>query len=210
MGSAERKERERLQRQNLIIDAAEKVFMSKGFENATMDDIAEEAEFSKGALYTYFQSKNELCLSIVLRGLKVIASEFHNVASENISSIVKIEHLASTFLKFYNNYPNYIFAFSNYKQHRAGCKLESPVLLDIDTENKSIRDMIGSIIQNGKQDKSIRSDAESDKLSYVLWGELSGLVPNLLQDMGKVDSIELYNYTIMLVSEAIKSRTDLI
>ena len=76
MGSNERKERERLFRQNVIFSAAAKVFMSKGFENATMDDIAVEAEFSKGALYTYFQSKNELCLSIVLRGLKVIASEF--------------------------------------------------------------------------------------------------------------------------------------
>ncbi|MDA3814141.1 MAG: TetR/AcrR family transcriptional regulator, partial [Candidatus Cloacimonetes bacterium] len=86
MGSAERKERERIQKQSDIIDAAEKVFMSKGFENATMDDIAEESEFSKGALYTYFQSKNELCLSIVLRGLKVIASEFEKVVSKNTLS----------------------------------------------------------------------------------------------------------------------------
>jgi len=208
VGSAERKERERIQKQSDIIDAAEKVFMSKGFENATMDDIAEEAEFSKGALYTYFQSKNELCLSIVLRGLKVIASEFKKVVSENTLSINKINHFASTFLKFHNKYPNYIFAFSNYKQHRAGCKFESPVLLDIDTENKCIRDMIESIIQNGKQDKSIRSDADADKLSYILWGELSGIIPNLLLEIGNIDSVELYNYTIMLVSEAIKSRTD--
>ena len=98
MGIAERKERERLYKQDLIIKAAEKVFMSKGFENATMEDIAEEAEFSKGTLYTYFQSKNELCLSIVLRGLKIIASEFQQVTLENSSSIIKIEHFASTFL----------------------------------------------------------------------------------------------------------------
>ena len=93
-----------------------------------MDDIAIEAEFSKGALYTYFQSKNELCLSIVLRGLKVIVTEFEKVTSKKNISINKIEKLASTFLKFYDQFPNYIFAFSNYKQHRAGCKFESPVL----------------------------------------------------------------------------------
>ena len=89
MGIAERKERERLYKQDLIIKAAEKVFMSKGFENATMEDIAEEAEFSKGTLYFYFQSKNELCLSIVLRGLRIIVSEFEKVVSKNILSINK-------------------------------------------------------------------------------------------------------------------------
>jgi len=208
VGIAERKERERLYKQDLIIKAAEKVFMSKGFENATMDDIAEEAEFSKGTLYTYFQSKNELCLSIVLRGLKIIASEFQQVTLENSSSIVKIEHFASTFLKFYTEYPNYIFAFSNYKQHRAGCKFESPVLAYIDAENLQIREMIEQTIKDGKQDKSIRSDADSDKLSYILWGELSGIIPSLLQETGNANSLDHYNYTIKLICEAIEGKTD--
>ena len=206
MGIAERKERERLYKQDLIIKAAEKVFMSKGFENATMEDIAEEAEFSKGTLYFYFQSKNELCLSIVLRGLKIIVSEFEKVVSINMVSINKIENLASTFLNFYDEYPNYIFAFSNYKQHRAGCKFESPVLLNIDAENVLIREMITQIIEDGKKDKSIRSDADPNKLSYVLWGELSGLIPYFLHETDNVTSIELYNYIIQLICEAIKNK----
>ena len=208
MSIAERKERERLQRQNIIIDAAEKVFLSKGFESATMDDVAEEAEFSKGTLYTYFQSKNELCLSIVLRGLKVMVGEFEKALSDVTLSINKIELFAAKFLSFYKKYPNYIFAFSNYKQHRAGCKFESSVLEDIDSENQRIRNMIIQIIQNGEQDKSIRADADPNKISYILWGELSGLIPNLLQDLGDVDSFELYNYTIQLIRDAIKNRTD--
>ena len=208
MSIAERKERERLQRQNIIIDAAEKVFISKGFEHATMDDVAEEAEFSKGALYTYFQSKNELCLSIVLRGLKIIVSEFRNVVSRKTRSINKIESLSSAFLKFYNEYPNYIFAFSNYKQHRAGCKFDSPILKYIDDENFQIREMILQIIKEGKQDKSIMPNADSYKLSYVLWGELSGLIPYFLNEKENVDSVKLYNYTIRLIVEAIKNRTD--
>ncbi|MBT3756887.1 MAG: TetR/AcrR family transcriptional regulator [Candidatus Cloacimonetes bacterium] len=206
MGSNERKERERLFRQNIIISAAEKVFMSKGFENATMDDIAVEAEFSKGALYTYFQSKNELCLSIVLKGLKVITSEFEKVTSKKTLNLNKIEVLSSTFLEFHDKYPNYIFAFSNYKQHRAGCKFESPVLEFIDEENLQIREMIKQIIKDGKKDKSIRSDADSDKLSYILWGELSGLIPYFLQETENTNPVELYNYTIQLICEAIKTK----
>ena len=206
MGSNERKERERLFRQNIIISAAEEVFMSKGFENATMDDIAIEAEFSKGALYTYFQSKNELCLSIVLRGLKVIVTEFEKVTSKKNISINKIEKLASTFLKFYDQFPNYIFAFSNYKQHRAGCKFESPVLKYIDAENLQIREMIRQIIEDGKIDNSIEQDADAIKLSYVLWGELTGLIPYFLQKTESAKPVELYNYTIQLICKAIKRK----
>jgi len=180
--------------------------MSKGFENATMDDIAIEAEFSKGALYTYFQSKNELCLSIVLRGLKVISTEFNKVTSKKILSLNKIEKLASTFLKFYDQFPNYIFAFSNYKQHRAGCKFESPVLKFIDAENLQIREMIKQIIKDGNKDNSIRSDADSTKLSYVLWGELSGFIPYFLQEAESANPVELYNYTVQLICEAIKTK----
>ena len=204
MGVTERKERERLQRRNDIIDSAEKVFLSKGFENTTMEDIAEKAEFSKGTLYTYFQSKNELCLSIVLRGILIISSEFEKVVSENMLSISKIELVAKAFLKFHRKYPNYIFAFSNYKQHRTGCKLKSSILDDIDKENLSIRAMIAQIIQDGKLDKSISINADSDKLSYILWGEISGLIPSLLQNSENVNSVELFNYTIQLICRAIK------
>lgn len=207
MSIADRKERERIQRQNLIIDAAEKVFMTKGFENATMEDIAEEAEFSKGTLYTYFQSKNELCLSIVLRGLNVLVCEFEKVVKGTTLSINKIELLAAKFLKFYKKYPNFIFAFSNYKQHRAGCKFESTILQDIEAENHKIRDIISQIIINGKKDISIRSDADSEKISYILWGEISGLIPMLLQEIDDIDTVELYNYTIQMMRDALINRT---
>ena len=57
MGITERKEREKLQRREDILNAAERVFFSKGHKNSTMDDVAEEAELSKGTLYLYFKSK---------------------------------------------------------------------------------------------------------------------------------------------------------
>jgi AcrR family transcriptional regulator len=53
------------QRRNQIIDAATKVFTRLGFQNARMDDIAEEARLSKGSLYWYFESKDEIILNIL-------------------------------------------------------------------------------------------------------------------------------------------------
>ena len=40
-----------------IIKAARSVFSQKGYHDATMDDIATEVGVSKGALYSYFESK---------------------------------------------------------------------------------------------------------------------------------------------------------
>jgi len=69
MGISERKEREKERRRQDIILAAEKVFFSKGFDKSTMDDVAVQAELSKGTLYLYFKSKVELHWEITKKGM---------------------------------------------------------------------------------------------------------------------------------------------
>jgi len=53
------------ERKQQILDAAINVFSRDGFHEARMDDIAQEAEMSKGALYWYFNSKDELISNIL-------------------------------------------------------------------------------------------------------------------------------------------------
>jgi len=60
-----RRERERNQRRSEIIDAARAVFGAKGFANATLDDVALRAEFGKGTLYNYFESKEALFVVVL-------------------------------------------------------------------------------------------------------------------------------------------------
>jgi len=62
----ERREREKAQRIRSILDAAEKVFFSKGYLKATMDEIALEAEISKPTIYQYFKTKDDLFFSLML------------------------------------------------------------------------------------------------------------------------------------------------
>ncbi|NPA92059.1 MAG: TetR/AcrR family transcriptional regulator [Chloroflexi bacterium] len=68
-------------RKNQILDAALQVFARRGFHKARMDDIAQEAGLSKGALYWYFRSKDALIESLVdklftweIRNLERLAS----------------------------------------------------------------------------------------------------------------------------------------
>jgi AcrR family transcriptional regulator len=54
-------------RKHQILNAAEKVFTKKGFDLTRMDDIAEETGLSKGTLYLYFKSKDDLIIAILDR-----------------------------------------------------------------------------------------------------------------------------------------------
>jgi len=54
-------------RKNQIMNAAEQVFTKKGFDEARMDDIAEQTGLSKGTLYLYFKSKEDLVIAILDR-----------------------------------------------------------------------------------------------------------------------------------------------
>ena len=60
-----RKERERQFRRNEIIAAAREVFTTRGFTEATLEEIAVKAEFGKGTLYNYFQGKEDLYAAVM-------------------------------------------------------------------------------------------------------------------------------------------------
>ncbi len=55
------------ERQAQILNAAMKVFAKKGFERATIKDIAKEARVAEGSIYNYFKSKTDLLISIPRR-----------------------------------------------------------------------------------------------------------------------------------------------
>jgi AcrR family transcriptional regulator len=50
-----------------ILDGAHRVFMTMGFDAASMNDITREAGVSKGTLYVYFKNKEELFVAIIER-----------------------------------------------------------------------------------------------------------------------------------------------
>ncbi len=78
MNSQKRQEKERA-----IIDAAESVFRSVGFKNAKMDDIAKVAGITKVTLYSYFQSKENLYLSITWRATNELTKTFSDIVKRN-------------------------------------------------------------------------------------------------------------------------------
>jgi AcrR family transcriptional regulator len=61
------KERRREHTRELLLDAAEEVFAAKGFEGAALDEIADAAGYTRGAIYKHFTNKEDLFLAVNTR-----------------------------------------------------------------------------------------------------------------------------------------------
>ena len=84
------------QRKAQILNAAESIFTKKGFYEARMDDIAEETGLSKGAVYLYFKSKNDLIIAILDRIFQNEFKQLENLGQEEPSASKAIWKLTDT------------------------------------------------------------------------------------------------------------------
>lgn len=64
---------------NVLLDAAEEVFARKGFDGAALEDIAEVAGYTRGAIYSHFGSKAEMFLAVVERQRQQFLDGFADV-----------------------------------------------------------------------------------------------------------------------------------
>lgn len=69
-------EKIRHEKRQLIMDTALELFAGNGFENTTISQIARKAEISKGLLYNYFKSKEELLEAILNKGIDEMLEVF--------------------------------------------------------------------------------------------------------------------------------------
>jgi AcrR family transcriptional regulator len=76
------------ERKNQILNAAEQVFTKKGFDQTRMDDIAGETGLSKGTLYLYFKSKDDLIIAILDR---IFRSAFKQLEARQINQLSATE-----------------------------------------------------------------------------------------------------------------------
>jgi AcrR family transcriptional regulator len=87
------------ERKDQIMNAAEDVFAQKGFSDARMDDIAEETGLSKGTLYLYYKSKDDLIIAILDRIFQREFRAFENLDLATISATEAIWAFVDTTAK---------------------------------------------------------------------------------------------------------------
>lgn len=106
--SLPRKEREHLVRRREILLAARKIFAEKGYEPATVEEIAAEAEFTKGSLYNYFLNKEEMFIALLEESFNDFESMIHSAFENDLPLREQFRRFAYNALNYFSRNPEFL------------------------------------------------------------------------------------------------------
>ncbi len=176
MGISERKLREKEQRRLDIVLAAEKVFFSRGIHLATVDDVAEAAELSKGTLYLYFKNREELIAAVFHRGMDILQKMMVDAALQCTSAIDKIRILGKVYLDFAKKYPDHFSLMLTKELHKLEVDETKPEAVSCIKSGLQLLNMLKMIIIEGMQEGSIRKDIDPARMALIVWGQIHGVI----------------------------------
>ncbi|MBN1482632.1 TetR/AcrR family transcriptional regulator [candidate division KSB1 bacterium] len=191
MGIKERRDREKVQRQNDILDAAEKVFFEKGYNAATMDDVAEEAELSKGTLYLYFKNREELYFGLTHRALLNLRDRFQKVLDGDGTGLEKVTKIGRAFHAYSQEEPDYYKTIAQFEMAQLGATSEGQeVEQKCHQAGKGVMEQVAAAIIQGIEDGSIRKDVHPLKTAFLLQGLSNGVIQLMAREGKHVDAFE--------------------
>jgi len=89
-----------------MLDAAARLFGTQRFHEARMDDIAAEAEVSKGTLYRYFKDKDELYLALLDRCSHDLVTLLHERVAPAEGARARLEAFVEALIDFFDAQPH--------------------------------------------------------------------------------------------------------
>jgi AcrR family transcriptional regulator len=180
MDDVSRRARERLVREEEITEAAERIFIGKGFEDASMDEIAKAAQFTKRTLYQYFRSKEDLYLAVVLRGFKLMVGKLSVAGAEGTNGIGRIRLSFRALYGFYREHPETFKLISQWSYVKRRSLEENPAMEQLQSFNRQMLGQIAVTLREGIADGSVRSglavEATVLRLVFLITGFLTQLV----------------------------------
>ena len=147
-----RRERKKEETRENIIDCAVSFFREKGFQETSMEEIAEKSDVSKGTLYNYFENKE----SILVGYFQTIISDYGKGMKENFEGNKDIESTLYNLLAFISN------IFKNDRELAAiYFKYRMPSRFDVkpdSSQRSGIEKWVLGIIENAQQNNQLRRD----------------------------------------------------
>ncbi len=125
MGSIERRQREKEQRREQILNTARELLFKKGIDATSMNQIARNAELSVGTLYLYFKNKESLFAALQEEGLTLLCDKIKEESEKGFTPQEKLEKVALAYMDFSEEHRKY-FDIINYFSDFTGDCISSP------------------------------------------------------------------------------------
>lgn len=175
MGNDERKALEKSIREEDILKAALAVFADKGYETATMDDVAQAAEFTKKTLYSYFLSKDEIFLRLMLRALTIMTGLFEKGFEAGNTGFDKIRNIGMAYISLYRDYPREYAILTSRRTPRPDAA-PAAVIQALALKQRRMMELMTASFGAGLADGSIRPGTDPLLASLFVMGASAGVV----------------------------------
>jgi TetR/AcrR family acrAB operon transcriptional repressor len=171
-----------------ILKAAIVVMNNRGISSTRFEDIAVEADVTRGAIYHYFKSKNEIILAIHDNMKKQMMELFEKYISADIDPVISLKNgLKAVFTRFEDD--------KNYREiEQLFLKAEFASLLKDDKElcklfeknkKETICDML-ELVKRGQEAGSLRRDIQMENLGFAIIAFYIGFITASFMGKGEL------------------------
>lgn len=171
-----KKKKEKENRKNSILKAARKLFFERGFKSVTVDLIAAKAEVSKGSIYLYFDSKEEIYTQILISANIERHKEIENFARQEGTASELLLKYARVYVDFFLENNELFRILMTFMLHAENMNLtEEQNTQLIHTTNENIR-TVSEILQKGVDTGEFSSQIDIRQGQNAIWGLLNGII----------------------------------
>jgi AcrR family transcriptional regulator len=172
MGVLERREREKQELRQQILDTARTLFAREGYESVTMRKIADAIEYSPTAIYLYFKDKDQLMNELCRADFLTLAREFQKIAQVR-DPIERLKKTGLSYVEFGLRYPNHyrLMFMTPHPPHTP--EMEADKGNPEQDAYAFLKVIIGQCIEAGL----FRAEfSEVEAVSQILWASVHGIV----------------------------------
>ncbi|MEU0614425.1 TetR/AcrR family transcriptional regulator [Streptomyces albogriseolus] len=171
MSVQERKQRERAERERLIVATARQLAEEQGWDAVTTRRLAERIEYSQPVLYSHFRGKREIIGAVALEGAAELAAELR-AASAGAGAAVPAEGVRGRVAALARAYLD--FAERNPAVYDAMFQLDGGLVFAAEETPEALKDGFAALLETLKDVAG--EGVEAGLLTEVFWASLHGLV----------------------------------
>jgi len=176
MGVEERRQREKEKRRSAILKATRKLSIEKGFKSITVANIAKKAELSKGAVYLYFNSKEEIYVQILLNDLDKFHSTLSDICENGGAAADMLNRFSDIYIDFFLADRELFKIFTGIMTHTNGMDFPEPLNNQLIQATNATMDIIAMIFKYGVDRGEFLKSVNIRLLRNAVWGLLNGIL----------------------------------
>lgn len=176
---SERKPQQRRNRvtRDVIIDAAESLFIEKGYHGTRVSEVARLADVSIGSIYVHFENKEGLYAALMERALSIESRYFGAIfEDESITDLEKILRLGEAYLQFFRDHPAYFRMLMIPHEDVPEATAETPIGRQVVERGTRQRKQFEEVIARAIDQGILRDDVDPVHAASFWWAAWNGVI----------------------------------